>query len=376
MSRKTIFAIIAVLVVIAAIIVGIRLAQKPAEENVIKIGAILPLTGSAAEIAEQHKMGLDFAVEKINSMGGINGEKLEIIYEDDRNDAKQTVSSFNKLVDIDKVPLVITAMSGPSMAIYPIAEQKKVVLFANCGHPEITSLGAWVFRNFPTSKHEAQEMIDFAYNKLKVKNLAILYVNDAFGEAAMKTVKDGFENLGGRIIIAEPFEKDVTDFRTQITKVIRIKPEAIYIYGYGKANGLVVKQTRELGYKGYILGSYNFSVEPTLGIAKDALEGSFFTVPAFDPSSQDKEIVEFVNDFQKKYDRQPVWNTVNEYDAINIIAEVIKEQGYSAEKIKTGLENLGSFVGLAGKYKSLPNGEWVSELTVKTFNQGRIVLVE
>jgi len=103
---------------------------KAAKENqVIEIGAILPLTGTGSEIGQQHKMGLDLAVEEINNSGGINNKSLIIKYEDDKNDQKLTVTAFNKLADIDRVPLIITVMSGPSMAIYPLSIQKEVVLF-------------------------------------------------------------------------------------------------------------------------------------------------------------------------------------------------------------------------------------------------------
>jgi len=366
------------LIILAVIVTGIAIyfTQKPKEPETIKIGAILPLTGSASEIGEQHKMGLMLAVDEINSQGGINGKKLEIIYEDDKNDPKEAVSAFNKLANIDNVPIVISAMSTSSMAIYPIAEQKIIVLFANCGHPEITMLSDWVFRNFPTSKHEAQRMTSFVWNTLKIKNLTILYINDAFGEAAMKEIKKEFESLGGKILAVEPFEKDKTDFRSQIMKVLQLNPEAIYVYGYGKANGLMVKQIKESGYKGLLLGSYNFSIEPTLGIAKSVLEGSYFTVPAFDPSLESKEIIDFVNRFQQKYNKLPNWNTVIEYDAVNLIAQVIKNKGSSSYKIKSGLENYGDFKGVAGEYKVVMKNEWVPKLFIKTFRQGKIMKVE
>jgi branched-chain amino acid transport system substrate-binding protein len=375
MKNKKILSCVIGVVVIGSFLLGITSCKKK-EPETIKIGAILPLTGSASEIGEQHKMGLMLAVDEINSQGGINGKKLEIIYEDDKNDPKEAVSAFNKLANIDKVPIVITAMSASSMAIYPIAEQKKIVLFANCGHPEITMLSDWVFRNFPTSKHEAQRMASFVWNTLKIKNLAILYINDAFGEAAMKEIKKEFESFGGKILAIEPFEKDKTDFRSQIMKVLQLNPEAIYVYGYGKANGLVVRQIREFGYKGPLLGSYNFSVEPTLSIAKSALEGSYFTEPAFDPSLESKEIIDFVNNFKQKYNKLPYWNTVIEYDAVNLIAQIIKNKGSSSDKIKSGLENYGDFKGVAGEYKVVMKKEWVPKLSIKTFRQGKIMKVE
>lgn len=337
------------------------------EPQAIKIGVILPLTGSAAEIAQQHKIGLDLAVEEINSRGGINGKKLQLIYENDQNEPKLTVSAFNKLVTVDRVPLIITVMSSPSMAIYNQAEQKGVVLFANCGHPEITSLSDWVFRNFPTSKHEALKMAEFAFNKMGIRKIAIFYINDAFGEAAMKMFSQHFHRLGGQILKAEAFEKDGTDFRASIRRLIAAKPEAIYIYGYGKANGIALKQTKELQYKGYILGSYNFSVEPTISLAKEALEGTYYTTPAFDASSvTDTLTLAIVKKFETRFGALPNWNSVIEFDALfNLLTPIFSKYGTVPQKIKTGLENFSDFQGVAGFYKYDPVGEWVIDLVVK-----------
>jgi branched-chain amino acid transport system substrate-binding protein len=352
--------------------------QKPKEstENVIKIGAILPLTGSAAEIAEQHKQGIDFAVDEINKNGGIRGRKIQLIYEDDKNDPKLTVSAFNKLADIHKIPIIITVMSSPSMAIYPLADQKKVILFANCGHPEITKLSKWVFRNFPTSQQEAQVMVEFVKDMLKINSLSILYINDIFGEGAMKALKIGLENYGLRIISIDSFEKDSSDFRALITKVINLKPDAIYIYGYGKANGLIIRQIRESGYEGILLGSYNFSVEPTLSLAKEALEGSYFTMPYFDKNTNNEIKINFLNEFINKYKKDPEWNTVIEYDAINLIAKVIGDNGYSPELIKKGLEETNSFEGIMGRYKQINRNEWQCNISVKTIKNGKIISIQ
>ena len=378
MKNKKLLFILAAVAILAAVLIIVTQFQKPKEsaENVIKIGAILPLTGSAAEIAEQHKQGIDFAVDEINKNGGIRGRKIQLIYEDDKNDPKLTVSAFNKLADIHKIPIIITVMSSPSMAIYPLADQKKVILFANCGHPEITKLSKWVFRNFPTSQQEAQVMVEFVKDTLKINDLSILYINDIFGEGAMKALKIGLENYGLRIISIDSFEKDSSDFRALITKVINLKPNAIYIYGYGKANGLIIRQIRESGYEGILLGSYNFSVEPTLSLAKEALEGSYFTMPCFDKNTNNEIKINFLNEFRNKYKKDPEWNTVIEYDAINLIAKVIRDNGYSPKLIKKGLEETNSFEGIMGRYKQINRNEWQCNICVKTIKNGKIISIQ
>lgn len=342
------------------------------EAETIKIGAILPLTGTASEIAAQHKMGIDFAVNEINAAGGINGKKLEIIYEDDQNDPKTTVSAFNKLNSINKVPVVLTVMSGSSMAVYPVAEKNKVILFANCGHPEIADLSTWVFRNFPSSTTEAERMISFLTQELKLKKLFVFYINDAYGEGAKKVIVKKFTEANGEIVGEEAYDKAGLDFKSLVQKMKEQKPEGVYVFGYGKATGLISKQIREMGYEGLLIGSYNFSVAPINEIASEALEEALFTSPIFNPKSQDENISKFVSAFQTRYHTPPPWNAVTEYDAIKIIASVIKDYGYGSDTLRDGLIKMKDFIGVAGDYQKRGD-EWLPALTIKTYKNGNVV---
>lgn len=352
--------------------VGMSKVNKP---EAYKIGAILPMTGTASEIAEQHKKGMDFAVAKINNSGGINGKRIEIIYEDDRNDPKTTVAAFNKLIGTHQVPVVITVMSGPSMAVYPVAEKNNVVLFANCGHPEIANLSPWVFRNFPSSAQEAEKMIEFLRKEVRLNSLFIFYINDAYGDGAKNVIVKKFTEAKGEILGIDAYDKGGLDFRSIIHKMIQKKPEGVYVFGYGKATGLITKQIKEMGYRGLLIGSYNFSVAPINVIASEALEESIFTSPIFTPESTGEDVSNFVSSFESNYGAMPPWNAVIEYDAIHLISSVIEEYGYEGEAIKKGLIKKEGFNGIAGNYKK-KGDEWLAEITIKKYKKGKIVVYE
>lgn len=92
----------------------------------IKIGAILPLTGDSAAWGEQGKYGIELAVEEINAKGGINGKKLEVVYEDSQAIPKNAIISIQKLINIDKVPAVVgDIVSATTLAMAPIARNLK-----------------------------------------------------------------------------------------------------------------------------------------------------------------------------------------------------------------------------------------------------------
>ena len=132
-------------------------SSKP--DNTLRIGAILPLTGTASENGQFQKQGIDLAVDEINQTGGIEGQKLEVVYGDSKNEAKEGISLFTRLSDVDKVPAVICTMSGISAPLSSYVAglpQHNTVLFATVASaPGLAKKSDWVFRSFVTSDVEA-----------------------------------------------------------------------------------------------------------------------------------------------------------------------------------------------------------------------------
>ncbi len=367
---KHFFRVNLIFVVILFILIGVVNCNKSSESPVkIKIGAIMPLTGPAAWLGDQHKWGLEIALEEINSRGGIDGEKLEIIYEDDQGDPKTAVSAFNLLIIKHNPQIVFVVMSSSALAIQPIADNKKVVLFANVGHPKIAEISEWTFRNFITSQQEASFMAKFCFQQLNLRSLAVLYVNDAYGESGFNVFKKVYSESGGIIRINEKYNREGSDFRTEITKVINMKPEAIYIIGYGKPVANLLNQLKELKYEGTILGTNNFSGPPVNEIALTALESAIFTAPKFYSGAKNEKMKKFILKVKERFKNIPQWNTAVEYDAMHMISQALQTAtSKSASDIKYALEKTTSFKGLAGKYQYLKNGEWALDLSVRTYS--------
>lgn len=342
------------------------------EEKEIKIGAIMPLSGNAAWLGEQHKWGIDIAVNEINTKGGINGRPLKIIYEDDKNNPLEGVNAANKLLTGNKLPVILCVASTTCMAIYKKMEENNVVLFANCGHPEIASLSDWTFRNFLTGLQETKNMAELSINKLRMNELAVLYINDSYGDGGFHIFSEAFSDLGGKIIASEKYDKDGTDFRTEITKILAKKPKAIYVIGYGNPTVKLLNQLKEFKYNGQLLGTNNFSGPPISELAKTALEGSIFTAPSFFSEGGNPKISEFILKVKTLYDKEPQWNTAVEYDAIYILAKAIgNARSPDGKSIKEELAKISNYEGIAGLYKySQTTGEWMLGLAVMTYRNG------
>jgi branched-chain amino acid transport system substrate-binding protein len=349
----------------------------PAAPGELKLGVILPLTGSAAEIATQHRLGLDFAVEWFNEHPG-DGPKVKLVIEDDENTATKTVSAYRKLRSVDGVPAVLTVMSGPSMAVRPVVEQDGAVLFANCGHPEVTLGSSQVFRNFPSSALEVQRMAAFCKETLGIKSVGVLYIDDAYGQGASAQIVSQFGAVGIGVLDPVRYPKDDTDYRAYVRGVAERKPDAVYVFGYGRATALVANQLREAGYQGTMLGSYNFAQPPLTTVSLAAIEGSYYTMPVPSSTASSAAADEIRAAFQKRHGIDMPWNAMVEFDAVAILrraSAAARSATGSGADLAGALRAQGPFdAGVMGTYEwRQSTNEWLCPMVMVKVVNGKPV---
>lgn len=348
-------------------------AKKPKE---IKIGAILPLTGDLGMYGTWAKQGIDLAVEEINIDGGINGLKINVIYEDNQGGAKEAVNAIRKLITTDKVPVVIGPLTSSAVsAVAPFAEKSKVVAISpTASNPEITHAGDYIFRNWPSDIFEGKVMAKFAFEELNLRKVAILYINNDYGVGANKVFAKHFSELGGTILITEGYEQGSTDLRTQLTKIKNKSPQAIYTPGYSKELGLILRQAREMGIQAQFLSGVDFEGPKTLEIAGEAAEGAIYATPGFDLKSENRIIQEFKAKYKSKYGAEPENFAAHAYDATRIVALAIKNGGYSSEGIKKALYEIVNYPGVTGLTTFDKFGDVEKTYLIKTVKKGQFVV--
>jgi branched-chain amino acid transport system substrate-binding protein len=341
MRNKKLWFIIGAVVVIAAIIIGIRLTQEPTQQQrqVYKIGAILPLTGPLAQIQEVLKNGMELAAKEINNAGGIDGRKLVIVYQDNQGDPKQSVSAFQQLLVREKLPVIISDHSPLSAPLRPLAEQNGVLLFATIvSLPEFTKGYKYVARDFVSSDLESKLMAEFLVKERGIKRAGVLYVADDYGRGAYEVFRETLERLGGFIVTAEQFSQTETNFRTILTKMYTSNPEAIYLVGRERSFASALVQMKETGFPGVICTTISLNARTVIEQAGNALEGVYFTNINYFPDNPSNEKMRlFVEKFKKEYGDPNNYICVYGYDIIHYLADAIREGGYTADGIKKAL---------------------------------------
>ncbi len=241
----------------------------------IRLGAILPLTGPAAEIGTEEQRGIQFAVKQANDKGGIGGRPIAVLFEDNQAKPDLSVLSFNKLVNLDQVPVVLTGYSGPTLAMAPLATRTQTLLInAGAQTDRLGTISPYLFNAIPQEAGEVGVLVHFVLDGLKAKRAAILYENDAAGIAGRDDFVKEFRALGGTIAAQEPVPFGETDFRPALLKLAAAKPDVMFVTITQGAKELA-DQKKELAIAVPVVGT-TFLNDPA-AIADPAAEGWYHT---------------------------------------------------------------------------------------------------
>lgn len=363
-TMKIVWKTLAAILCVAATLAfnGCGKQTPPVDSGPVKIGASLPLTGDAAVYGQALKNGIELALAEHNRSAS---NKLAVIYEDDQYAAKMSVTAVQKLIQIDKVPVIIGgAGSTTAEPITSIANQNKVVLLSPCATaPSLTGASPYFFRLWPSDTYEGAVLAETAWNKLGIKQVAILYVNAPYGQGITDVFSKHYQELGGTIAFSESYAQDATDFRTQLTKIKAAGVQWIFLPGYVKEVSNILKQSIELGLEVRFLGVNSLYDPNLLKVAGKAAEGAIFAVQTYDPDSTSPVIHRFVESYQTKYGAKPDAFAATGYDALRVVAAAIdRASNFSGPGIRDSMAQTKDFDGPSGRISFDSNGDVIKPL--------------
>ncbi len=376
--NKTIIGILGILLVFLAACAAPKQEAAPEVKappvETIKLGAILPLTGDAAEYGLPEQAGMQFALEEINAGGGVNGKLLEIIFEDAKCDAKSATTATQKLVDVDSVKVILGgACSSEMIAAISITEPKKIVILSpSASNPTITTLGDFAFRTYPSDAFSASVAAEYAFRQGWAKAGVISEQKD-YAQGLRNTFKDTFTKAGGNIVADEVYGPDDADFKTQIYKIIREKPDVIAVYPQTATKGiLIIKQLREAGYRQQLIGAEILIGPAATTENAELLEGFIGLEPAFDASNTKAAALFAKYKAKNGKDAPQPFFMASAYDDVYLIAEAVKANNgaVDTEQIRDFLYSVKDWDGAVGKLTIDSNGDPIMAFAMKQVTNG------
>lgn len=357
-------------VVLIAVIVIIVTGVNKTNGTSIKIGYFGPLSGPlGASTGESIYRAFQIASQ---DRPAVNSNSIQVIYEDDVCDAKKAVSAAQKLIDVDKVHILVSGLcSGSTLAVVPIAKQTNNVLISpGSAAPSITGTGA--FRLAASSVTAGKAVADILKDK-GYRTIGILFENNEYPVGWKDSFIQNYGSLPGVKIIVEGANVGSTDVRSQLLKISQQKPDVLLISTLtAPMANAALNQYHELNLSMPLVGNETFSLQAV--IHNPNAEGMLVTAYKYDDTSP--EFQKFLSEYRQKYNadiQEQIYGALA-YDTYNVLADAIQScKSDNTDCVRNYLHTVNNVNGLSGNITIDSNGDAIREFVLKKIVQGKTI---
>lgn len=346
-----------------------------AESKPIRIPVAAAFTGQLASFGEGIQNGALLKGEEINARGGINGQKVKIVLEDELCDPKEAATVATKLANDPRVSVLVGHLcSSATLAALPIYRDAQLPAISPAStNVSIGKMSPYYFRNVYRDDFQGLFLAKYAHHVKGYEKVAIFHEVNDYSMGLMLAFTKQAKKLGIHILGTEAYTADTTDFKPQLTKFKMMKPDAIFIPGYAPQGTLIVSQARSVGMRNVDFFGAD-GLDDDLMLKNPDAEGLFVTTP-FLPDKAGPQAAGFIKAYEAKYGKVPNWFAANTYDAVGLAAQAIGAVGQDRVKIRDYLASLNSkekaYEGVAGKTYFDENGDCLKDAFVKKIKDGK-----
>ena len=351
-----------------------------AQDMVVKIGHVGPISGSIAHLGKDNENGAKMAVEELNAKGVMIGGKkvkLELVLEDDAGDPKQGTAVAQKLADM-KVSGVIghlnSGTSIPASKIYSAAGIPQISPSAT--NPAFTRAGyKTTFRVVADDVHLGGTLGRYAVSTLKGKSIAVIDDRTAYGQGVAEEFVKAVKKAGGNIIGQEFTTDKATDFMPILTTLKGKKPDIIFFGGMDAVAGPMMRQMKNLGINAKFMGGDGICSSELAKLAGDGMaDGQVVCAEAGGVEGAQKAGLDKFNaDFKKKFNADVQVYAPYVYDALNVmVAAMVKAGSSEPAKYLPVLAKTDGYKGVTGTIAFDEKGDVKNgALTLYTYKAGK-----
>ncbi|MEZ2738691.1 ABC transporter substrate-binding protein [Comamonas jiangduensis] len=355
-------------------------------QEVVKIGYSGPLSGGAAQYGKNALDGMLLAADELNAANlDVGGKKVkfEIVPLDDKYNPSETAINAQRLVQQYKTPAVLVPHSGGIFALQTTNERNNFIVLAYSSVPQITDRGNKLTLRIPPEFTTYIEPFSNYLMQRYGKKVAMIGADHDYGKAWAAAFKPGWEKLGGTVVAENPMSYNrATDFYSGVSKALAAKPDVLFVGGASEPTALVVKQARELGFKGGFLVMDQAKLDEMARVVggMEPLEGAIGVLPvSADPSPDNKA---FMERFGKKFEgRVPGSEALWNYTAVHATAKAMQLAGTASDakaihaKLDAGYKALSSQVNPGGVLGVNERGGTLTKERGGAVKDGKIIVI-
>ncbi|MGI6488150.1 MAG: ABC transporter substrate-binding protein [Syntrophothermaceae bacterium] len=318
-----------------------------ANANEVKIGNILPLSGSAAPLGKIGQQARDMAVEEINEAGGIkslDGAKIKMVYADSKGDPATGVAEAERLITQENVSLITGCyQSGVAMPSTEVAERYQVPYFVPVPSEDVITERdfKYVFRLAEKTSWRNRDQTAFITEMSEkmgtpVETIALIYENTAWGQGAVRAWEKYLPEAGYKIVLKEPYPTNSSDLTPVVLKAKKLNPDVIMMVSYVSDAALLTKTFAEHKVKPLaFIGTSGGFADPTyFDLAGKNCE-NFFDISTWEPDVNRPFSKEVNKRFTEKYGYSMNAEAVKAYVGMYVVADALERAGSTEpEKIR------------------------------------------
>lgn len=295
--------------------------------NAIPIGIALAQTSNVALLGQEQVTGAKIAEQIFNQQGGVNGTPIKLIFQDVGGDEQGAINAFNTLMNQSKVVGIVgPSLSQQAFAADPIAERNKVpVLGPSNTAKGIPQIGEYISRvSAPVAV-----VAPFAINEAlklnpQIKKVAVFYAqNDAYSKSETEIFQQTVKDKKLDLVTVQKFQTTDTDFQSQATNAINLKPDLIIISGLAADGGNLIKQLRELGYKGLIIGGNGLNTSNIFPVCQKQCDGVIIA-QSYSPELKSPVNQTFRETYQAQNKKEPPQFAAQAYTGVQVFVDSLK----------------------------------------------------
>ncbi|PMB51227.1 branched-chain amino acid ABC transporter substrate-binding protein [Fischerella thermalis CCMEE 5201] len=328
----------------------------------IPIGIAFAQTSNVALLGQEGVAGAKIAEKYFNNQGGINGTKIKLVFQDAGGDEAGAINAFQTLINKDKVVGIIgPTLSQQAFSAAPVAERAKIpVIGASTTAKGVPEIGDYIARVSASVSVVAPNSVKAALKQNpNIKKVAVFYAqNDAFNKSETEIFQKTVKDQGLELVTVQKFQTTDTDFQAQATNALNLKPDLIIISGLAADGGNLVRQLRELGYKGSIIGGNGLNSSNVLSVCKALCDGVMIA-QAYSPEHPGEINAAFRKVYVEQYKKEPPQFSAQAFTAVQVYVEALKALDQKTKINTLPIDKLRTELNkqiLAGKYKT-PLGE-------------------
>ena len=328
--------------------------QAMATDDEIRVGAVFPMTGPIATYGQESINGIKLALKKMAPPEGIKGKKIRLIVEDNKGEPAETANAVRKLIDVDKVHVLLGAVaSSNTLAGAPIAQAAKVPMITPASTNEaVTQKGKFISRTCFTDNFQGVVMAKFAYESLQKKKAAVVIdVASDYSQGLANVFDTKFKELGGSIVSGKySYTQGDKDFRSLLRRIKRAEPDVIFVPGYYTEVGVMLQQARQMGITLPILGGDGWDSPKLQELAgSEGIAGNYIS-SHFSPDDTTPLVSNFVKEYKNTFGGHvPGSMAALSYDSVMVLIDAFKRaDDLSREKINQAVITTKNLTGITG----------------------------